>query len=332
MVKCDSDVEEDRDIMTYSVACMMSVTIILGLVIMPVLLYHLKGVRRIIIVLQQLAILFHTSTFLVTHLFTNSALDEFEDDHETYFRQSSLLFRRRMASHAKHFFESFFNHLAFFLSFMQTIDVYKMVCEPFKYIEFARKEVVSKYIGMGICICIALNIEELIGVCVWAGSWAYNTSDDGFDGVAHFMELKNGVIFYILMYNVTKSFLVRIVFAIVVSRLAFLVRKSLLETSQVGGELTDEKKALYSRLFYFCLIPLFLNFLFLIPEVLFAVSNIFVSYRDDCFYPAFFRKKNVLMVVLQSSFALGSLTYYFAFIALFPAVRNTFLCTTRSVQ
>ena len=209
---------------------------------------------------------------------------------------------------------------------MQTWDTYKLVCDPFKYVEFARMGNVAKHLAFGLLICLFLHLDYLARffIALWVSS--ANVS------FHHYTTLKSGVLFGLNVFGFTERLLARLIFAVVVCRLALLVRRSLKDSSRLQGEQQGRgKKALYRRLFYFCLIPQFLNFAFLVSEIAISIHtttgmNIQAFSKNNCHVTDVLQWTYIWKNIKACTFAFGSLTYYLAFVVLFPSVRDTFMC------
>ena len=88
----------------------------------------------------------------------------------------------------------------------------------------------------------------------------------------------------------------------------------------------QRKRALYKRLFHFCLIPQFLNLLFLIPEIFLALNRIGLTGVQYCKQTTIYDRNDFVMGLNVSVFTFGTFLYYLGFAILFPAVRKAFVC------
>ena len=307
---------------------LIAITFLLGLFFMPIFLKHLTGNRRIFIFLQQLAILCHLFCFLLEFLLLESPTSFFEKTKYQSYRLTEVLYKDHVKQKAMGLVQEFFNAAIFFLAFMQTWDVYKLVCDPFKYVEFARLGNIIKYLGWGFLACLLMQSDILTNLLLGV----FDTSSE----MSDYIRQHNGVQFGLELFGFIKLVVARLVFAVVLCRLAVLVRRSLQESSRVEGEQQGRaKKVLYRRLFYFCLVPQFFNILYLVPKILATIfrclgANPMAIEEADCYTMDDFRTAKLMNIISECSMALGSLTYYLAFVVLFPHVRNTLMCKSKN--
>ena len=130
----------------------------------------------------------------------------------------------------------------------------------------------------------------------------------------------------ISIYAAVKTLFAKILYAAVIGRMSYLVRKSLNVSLGMIHDKQTGRAALFKRLYYFCLIPQFVNVLNLVPETLFLISKVVDNKRNTCERETFFEGTEIFFVVKLIFFSFGSFAYYICFLMAFPKVRSFFLC------
>ena len=213
---------------------------------------------------------------------------------------------------------SFFYFEFYLSSMMLTMDIYVMVCHPFRHERFRSITNVLKWLLIGSGVCMFLAISDLSA---------------GVFSLVHYLRQTPYSLDYqnvSLGLNITKTAVIataKLAYAVAISRMGYHVFTSLNESSQMSGERRDSKSRMYRRLVCYCLLPQILNILFLVPEV-FRLGRAISHYdnKDPCNESNVFRRKHLVLGINFGVFTFSSLSYHLAYLALFPSVRRAFLC------
>ena len=283
--------------------------------------------RKVYIVSQQICIMGFLLTQLLNHLLLDEAdftyiyrMNGLYADHpkwgEATYGMGEFFWRHLLAP----LFQSFFLNTQYFLSFMQSLDVYQMVCNPLLYAEFCTKSNVIKYLGVGVVVCFVLVLEDIIEM-IASGVIITDPKE--------LMKMGPQMIEYInfvdilAKYRLVKFIVAKVIHSGVIIMLAAKTKAALNQSV----EMTQDKKKsqLYKRLFIFTLIPLGINFWFLFPELLNVIWPLSTPLNKAA-YRTFFLRKDVRAYIHASMTAIASFTYFVAFPLLFPKIKESIMC------
>ena len=141
-----------------------------------------------------------------------------------------------------------------------------MVCDPFSYSKFIEmKNVVQKLlIGFGICFLLACdNFIYIIAAHIVLRHPNKYLSFEATE-ITLYLKISRSV----EIFHFTKLILLKLLFAGAIIFMAHNTRMAFKESSDVAGAQSQAKHAAHKRIFYFTLIPLFINLVFLIPELM----------------------------------------------------------------
>ena len=215
------------------------------------------------------------------------------------------------------FASSFFYYEFYLLSLLLTMDVYVMVCHPFKYGEFRSVANVTKCLIIGSAVCLLLAISDLIAsifaLAYYLREFSYlSANENAFLGIA--------------IAKATKIALAKIAYMVCISRMGYRVVISLTESQRMEGRAGNSKSKMYKKLIGFCFLPQVISTLFLVPEIFVLGRGISFKMDRRCTKSNIFHE-DVLVSGLQFSiFTFGTFMYHLAFLGLFPAVRRAFRC------
>ena len=273
--------------------------------------------------MQQLCSIAYLSFVLLPQLMDVSSISAFKDSNS--YRDDSLktlnlhtVYFRTIFGSLYRFATCFFYYEYYLSSLMLTLDIYVMVCEPFRYGEFSAGTNIAKCLLVGSLVSFLIASSDLVSAFV---SMTY-----------YFLKPTSPKIFKRILLGITvfktvKIAIAKVAFSIIIMRMGLSVLKSLKESMQMGGDSSSNKRHVYRRLFYFCLIPLVLNALLLIPEF-FWVGNIITLANafDDCDETNIFSRHPIVYGLQAGIFTFGTYIYYLAFLVLFRTVRQAFIC------
>ena len=299
----------------------LCLTIVLGIIFLPVLMMCLKGVKRIILGLQQITLLIFFTIFVVRYFHNTSFIEHYEKMQNQFSEFSWLILRDRMKKRVTFFLENVLVYYGmYFLPFLQSFDVYMMICKPLNYAGFWNKKRISIYLLIGFIACAFFFVEDVVkfGMDIYAHVC-------GFDPVALIMQ-RMTYYYRISIYSAVKTCFAKLLYAFGIGRMSFLVRNSLNESLRMTDDNRRGRAALFKRLHCFCLIPQIVNTLNILPETLFLIAKVEEHKRKGCASEKFFDKTETIVLVRLIFFSFGSFAYYFGFLFAFPKVRKIFLC------
>ena len=291
------------------------------LVYLPILLKSLNGGRRVYIVLQQICII----GFLLTNILNHAILNE---SNYYYFKNLSgykktmdvtladIFVRRLLAS----LFQSFFLYGQYFLSFMQSWDVYNMIQNPLSYAEFCEKSNILKYLAAGLGVNLVLVLEKMAQI-VAAQIIITDFKEFLYHGPQMVTYLK--VTNILDKYRLTKFVMTKMIYSVVIVIIAIRTKAALKESSELTTD--KNKKGLYKRLFLFTLIPLGINFWNLFSECLDEIWPL-PEGLDAPDSSKVFIRKDIRTYISASTATIASFAYFVAFPLLFPKVKQSITC------
>ena len=348
MIELDEIEERKARMRNFSIA-LLSITSLVALIFIPVLMKALTGTRKLYIILQQICTSIQLTMLLMsfTLISKNTVQDVLDFDlngikdevllsEATKTDSIDIVFFFRIL-HATlsdlsdpseqwtglsmpqlnillkvaTLFRYFANNMFYFLSLMQSLDIYVMVCKPMAYTDFVQKRNVMKNLFIGTVISFLLASEKIMDLLF--------TLYYQYGGYHHdrFLLHKN-MHFAIHLFILVAFIIAKIIYSLAVVRLAFFTRAGLLESSRMS----KKKGNLHKKLFLFTLIPMILCMLFTVHEVL-TLANEIKPINSVIF------SEQVREGLSSFMLTVGSCAYYFIYLILFSQVRDVFMCKSK---
>ena len=206
------------------------------------------------------------------------------------------------------------------------MDIYILVCQPFRYGEFSEDINVAKCFLKGSLVCLLLASLHLIPAFWSLILYLRKTT-------ITFKNFSSGILFGLDVFKMVVMIISKIVYSVATIRMAYYVYKGLKESIEMSGEAGAKKRRLYRRLFHFCLIPQLLNVLLLFPEIL-GFGNLISSAmrRNVCASTNIFSNHALLYGSRVCIFTSVTFIYYLGFLILFPTIRRAFTCQKENVE
>ena len=167
---------------------------------------------------------------------------------------------------------------------------------------------------LGVALCLFLTCDKIVDMA-FEIHYIIITPEYGVHGRVARYEGNKAVHHGLNVYSFILGISPKIIFSILVVRLAWLTRSSLRESAQFSGR----TKTFHRGIFYFSLIPLFLNIMFTGHEVLGLLQPIHGFHR-------LFLSDTHLLLIESAMFTLGSFFYLIGYLTIFPNVKKTILC------
>ena len=214
--------------------------------------------------------------------------------------------------------KSVFQNMYYFYSFMQSYDVYVMVCKPFDYAHFSESSAIMKYMLWGSAFCFLFACDSLVNLAIEIVFTVEGTDLKGYTyrglpvGGLHYDYDSLRVLFCLRIVGFVKLIILKLAYSVAVVRLACLTRKSLLESLQIS----KLNRKLHQTLFYFTLIPLFLSVMFSVHEVMILFNRLNWVLLGD----------HIVIGVQSTVVAFGSLFHFFGYIIISPTIRKNIVC------
>ena len=305
---------------------MLAVSSLGSLIYLPILMMSLNGMRKVYTVLQQICVVGFLLTHLLNHTLHSKAdytyalkLNGYGADRFDPISLAEYFWRRLLAQ----LFQSFFLYTQYFLSFMQSLDVYQMICNPLFYAEFCSNNNVFKYLGVGLGISFALVLEDLIeviAVCV-----VFTNPKELLAPGSQYVRYNN-IANVVRKYSLVKFIVAKVIYSGIIITLAAKTKAALNQSEEMKQD--KKKSQLYKNLFIFTLIPLGINFWYLFPELLdeiWPLTRPFNNARGR----TFFLRKDTRAYIYATMTTIASFTYFVAFPLLFPKIKESIMCGFR---
>ena len=122
--KYQDDVRDMTRTSTWISTALLCFAVVLGIGVIPILLKCLNGVRRVFVILQQLSFIFYLLLMIILDIALQEDRRAIELD---YFYNNRAVAILLMQKKAVKLFQYFFYYSYYFVSLMQSIDIYKMV-------------------------------------------------------------------------------------------------------------------------------------------------------------------------------------------------------------
>ena len=311
----DGDKKMIKKPVTIAMVLTMSTSTFAGLVILPFVMMHLSGTKKVFVMLQQISMLLQHILMIVEWSVWETNIDNaiIEVVKDFLDKKEDTIFNGRIMSHFLiNFFAEFANSEFYFASMMHSYDFFIMICHPFDYAEFQGRKV-WRLIFLGTLVCFVFSVEYLVCLIV-------NIScSDGLYYKKECIIWVQDARVIIAIYTAIKTIILKIVYFVTIKKLASKTKKALDESAQMKPD--HNQRDLHNKLYTFTLIPIFLNFLYLFHEVPFLVVAII-----SCMMKVSAKISYILQCVKGGMFTLGLVTYVGAFVTLFPKIKESLCC------
>ena len=315
------DCHKERNATTpafYGSVAALVLSALLGIVFLVPIVRSLAGVRRVLCILQQVCLVTYPTLFIIVQVgLSSESLITNDSTRNQLFGQEDIedndLILNLLKESIVRFFMDLFHFEYYFLSLMQSMDIYVMVCKPLEYHTFCTKANLCKHLSIGFMMGALLAGDNMLLFTihlVFSKKFMQNYGEFlfklpfGFD-----------------VYNVVKVILPKIIFSLMTSRMAFMTRERLIESAEFSQN--QKVVVLQKRLFIFSLLPLFLNILNLGPETLDVMYDMVWNQCNGDSDSLIFQIRICLNVLV---FALNNFVYLMGYFVLFPNVRGAFQC------
>ena len=297
---------------------MLSLCVLAGIIFIPVILKTLDGGRKAFILLQQTAIIAHNICLMMSHFVSNGQLLLAYEENVIH-----LFIRHCVKKFAIRFFLYFFYFNYYFMSFLHSFDFQVMVCHPLEYAEFRLAENLVVIVAKGMFVCLILATDQLVSLFVLL----IPVTEDVLDSLQTILD----ILYYIEIFAVVKMVVMKAIYSVTIFKIAYMTKAGLENSCQVSGINDKKRQAMLKSIFYFSLIPFFLNILFVVHEALSINTNLIQGPGEGVLSDRM-RQPDVQLTLTLVVFTIGSFSYYIGYWVLFPKLRNTLLCKSNDNQ
>ena len=223
-------------------------------------------------------------------------------------------------------FTAFLYHEFYLFSYLQTLDIYVLMCKPFQYKEFQKSSHLLKLIFKGSLFCMLIVSTYLIRIPIKL----YLASVYDAKTIFRAMIRKMLISKWIVYIDEVKFLILKIVHFVSVAKMAYSIRKCFDESSKLVTK--NSNHTLKRRVCNFALIPVLINILFGIHEGIRCFSNIFQAVKlpqknFNC-SEDFIIKRDVVVCLTAINLTIGSIVYFVGYNALYAKLRG--LCRSCS--
>ena len=198
-----------------------------------------------------------------------------------------------------------------------------MICNPFQYADLVQKHIIWKYLAWGAMLCLVLASED-----IWIVFVALYWFHDGRTYMIH-QETYNNIANNIDKFTIGKIIVIKVVYAAAITRMAYKTKKALEESAKMAG--SKAKVNLHRRLFYFSLMPFFLNIISSIPEAITELTQRRGTYLDmNCLTQSWYQRVDAKEIMLGTVLPFACVSYIVAYMVIFQQLRARFLCKGNS--
>ena len=324
IISCDIQRKNGGKKVLITSITLLSISVLSAVVFVPIVVKFLSGVKRVVVISQKICIVSYLLFLILKNVFANGSVIEYWNDEFIHGHGSYLDFFTH--KHIFEFFQSFFYHEFYFMSLLQSFDIFKMVCFPLQYHEFCEAGVQLQYFVCGTMACLFFASESLMHITI-AVIFLSDQKKLISDQSSYY--LYNKIFKGIKIFDLTKTIAFKLIYAAAVVRLSLKTKEALHQSSQMAA--SEAKASLHRRLFYFSLIPLFINVLFTFPEVLWLLDPI-DQHVVDCEGQSILLRDDVRVCIAAATVTVGSFFYVVGFTLLFPKVRNAITCQKKELE
>ena len=307
--------KEERSTTLQATIALLIVTILISVVKIPLIFKYVAGLKKMLIALQQFCVV---SYFLVV-VINKSLLTSFMEGTIQFWRSSNSDYsdivdnaqNMRFGESLSDFFRDFFQWEYYFLSLLQSFDIYVLICKPFQYHDFAKYDHILKIVSMGTLSCFLLASDQVALTLI---SCIYSPISDPQN-----LPKKIDISRWINVAHFGKQMMLKVGYTIAVVNMAKSVKQSLINSRNMANK--NEKFYLHLRLFYFTLIPIFLNLLFATHEILSAMTAICI--HNFCGKKlGNFIKSDLIACLTGANITTGTFVYFIGYFLLFSELRK----------
>ena len=209
------------------------------------------------------------------------------------------------------------------MSFLHSFDFQVMVCHPLEYAEFRLAENLVVIVAKGMFVCLILATDQLVSLFVLL----IPVTEDVLDSLQTILD----ILYYIEIFAVVKMFVLKAIYSVTIFKIAYMTKAGLENSCQVSGINDKKRQAMLKSIYYFSLIPFFLNILFVVHEALSINTNLIQGPGEGVLSDRM-RQPDVQLTLTLVVFTIGSFSYYIGYWVLFPKLRNTLLCKSNDNQ
>ena len=209
------------------------------------------------------------------------------------------------------------------MSFLHSFDFQVMVCHPLEYAEFRLAENLVVIVAKGMFVCLILATDQLVSLFVLL----IPVTEDVLDSLQTILD----ILYYIEIFAVVKMVVMKAIYSVTIFKIAYMTKAGLENSCQVSGINDKKRQAMLKSIFYFSLIPFFLNILFVVHEALSINTNLIQGPGEGVLSDRM-RQPDVQLTLTLVVFTIGSFSYYIGYWVLFPKLRNTLLCKSNDNQ
>ena len=303
----------------------------------------LQGVRKIFIVIQKLSIICYLiATLLYVSLFTDASMQYINADTGGFIlplsssssslssSSSSLGFGDVMFyKNILKFLFNFFYNEDHFMSLMHTLDVYILVCQPLVYTQFVTGKKLLVKIVLGTVACVALSGEPLVMMIVATFLPLQVNEQEFLDR----FQLYSRIEYAAQIFTIIEFFLLRVTLSVAVLKMALLTRDGLIRSENLhqtskNDNINRRRNTVHRRIFYYSLIPLFLNAANLVPDMIRVITpqTIIGPNNHVCEHSEQFFRDDVRLCPTIVIFTIGSFSYSICYLVIFKNLRKALVC------
>ena len=287
----------------------------------PLIIKHIKGVKKLFIGLQQISAFIYLVIVALNYgVVTDSTMaigsqpiivKAFSREIDYDRSRTFLLWKSTLL-----FMANFFYFGCYIIGFMQSLDVYQMICFPFEYKDFCETRNIIKCFLIGCCFSLLAAVDHGIAVLV-ALAYKIGSESDPYS-IALQWKSHGNILWGLHIFATLKQALIKTVLLAANSMFVIAVRRCLNESVTTSGR----QKRLYDRLYKFSILPVCLNLIFSVHEAL----SITYSFTYDDGYETFL-SEGVIMSISVVVLTIQSLSYLAAYFYLFPGLGKAMMCS-----
>ena len=293
----------------------LAVSVLSGVCSIPLLGWHLKGPRKVYSILQQLCITLYL-IFLVAAQTSINGKDSMHIWGKTMPRGSLLSFD---------FWIESFLYLGrwilycefYFLSLMQSVDVYVMICHSFEYEKFTKTSNIVKITFTGASLCCLGCVDDLVRTIV-EYLYVRDIFDHDYDYFSR--RMRRGIWYF----SIVKICAIKVAYAVIITKIGCAVKKKLAASNELVRN--DERVSLYRSLTKFVYIPLITDIILLAHDIPYLTSTYLLTF-DVCDSIHFSLDKGFWQNISAIGFTIASFSHVLGYVFLFPKLANALACS-----
>lgn len=212
------------------------------------------------------------------------------------------------------FFERGLRNTFCFMSFMNSLDLNKMICFPFQYAEYCQWKNVLRRLTLGVILSFAFAHHELFRLVS-----IYNTQD---------IKVRSKYRIILSLENIFVETVVMIACSALTVRKSVMTRKVLWDSAQIGE--SRKNRDYKQKLFIFSLIPLLNIAICFWPDMCICFIHLIETvkaYNGDTVKDDN-EMMSTLIIIRNASFTVISFFSLIVYFLLFPSIRKKLFCQT----